>query len=85
MVEIAKAFLSAGRQIKIVTARVCSTQPEGDAEKAREAIEAWSEAFLGQKVEVTAEKDWNLIKLYDDRCIQVEHNTGRLMLGKVDD
>lgn len=76
VVDLAKKLLEEGEDVRIFTARVCSTQPEGLAETARTAIQEWSEKHLGQVVPVTAEKDYTMAQLYDDRCVQLLTNTG---------
>lgn len=79
-VERIKRLLSAGQTVKIVTARVCSKQTSEDRELAHIAIRAWTKEHIGQELEATAEKDWDMIELYDDRAIQVELNTGKLII-----
>lgn len=78
-VAIVKKLLMTGQKVKILTARVCSMQTNTDIMLATKAIKAWCLEHIGQELEVTAEKDWNLIELYDDRCITVEYNTGRIV------
>ena len=72
-------LLKQGVEVRILTARVCSIQPPDVADAAREAIEKWCERHLGQRLKVTAEKDYMMEALYDDRAIPVEFNTGRLL------
>lgn len=38
-------------------------------------------ADLGRVLIITNEKDYGMIELWDDRCVQVEINTGRRMDG----
>ena len=45
----------------------------------RGPIEQWCLTHLGQKLEVTNIKDFGMITLYDDRCVQVVANTGELV------
>lgn len=47
-------------------------------------IVQWCEKHIGQKLRVTAFKDYRMVALYDDRCVQVVPNTGELVqdLGK---
>ena len=42
-------------------------------------IKAWSLAHIGRELPVTCVKDYGMITLYDDRCVQVERNTGKLL------
>ena len=76
MVERVKEWLAAGTEVKIMTARVAH---EIGSAFAREEIEMWCIEHIGQKLDVTCTKDYAMICLYDDRCIQVEMNTGRLI------
>jgi len=72
-----RSWLSSGRRVKIFTARAHS--PE-----AVEAIEDWCKVHLGQKLEVTAMKDCQMVELWDDRVIQVERNTGRQLIPAIE-
>lgn len=78
MVDKVKELLKAGQRVKIFTARVCSKQTEDEQVLARTTIEKWCLDHIGQKLEVTAEKDFHMIEMYDDRCVSVEFNTGRI-------
>lgn len=75
MVERIKKFLSLGLQVKIMTAR-CSHDPDGEAVK---VIEEWCFEHLGQILPVTCSKDYGMLELYDDRVVQVEMNTGKII------
>lgn len=77
MVSRVKGWLAEGKQVRIVTARVSSAK---QAEAATRAIELWCEMHLGQVLKVTCKKDFDMIELYDDRAVRVEHNTG-LVVG----
>jgi hypothetical protein len=79
MVQLVKRWLVRGEDIRIFTARVNPNQ--GDAIRARRAIEAWCERYLGQILPVTYEKDWDMVLLFDDRARQVEHDTGQVVCG----
>jgi hypothetical protein len=79
MIKKVRHLLDSGQRVKIFTARVCSTQPEGDREVAEQTIKNWCKKYIGQELEVTSEKDWFMIEFYDDRCIQVEYNTGNIV------
>lgn len=83
MVDRVKAWLAEGIEVRIVTARVAVMGEHSFAAlsavaEQREAIEAWCERHIGQKLQVTAQKDYGMVALYDDRAVQVERNTGRL-------
>ena len=78
MVSRVQEWLANGTSVKIVTARVASSNP--DAEYERKRIENWSQHYIGTRLPVTAEKDYAMRQLWDDRCVQVEPNTGRTMI-----
>lgn len=66
-----KDWISNGQTVKIFTARVCTNDQEQIA-----LIKAWCLKYIGQELDVTATKDFSMIELWDDRCIQVIPNTG---------
>lgn len=78
MVEKVKRVLAAGIEVRIMTARVSDPDRRENA-KHVEAIEAFCEEQFGQKLKVTCQKDYSMLELWDDRAVQVEHNTGRLV------
>lgn len=90
MVSLLKQCLEAGLKVKIVTARVGNSHLENEqgidneefCAHQRAMIEAWCEEHIGQKLEVTATKDFRMAILFDDRCVQIEPNTG-MVVGKL--
>lgn len=85
MVELVKRMLAEGKRVKIFSARVSRgsdqqnvAHREYQTKLARSFIESWCEEHLGQRLEVTNVKDFGMIRLYDDRCVQVVSNTGEL-------
>lgn len=76
MLERVKAWLAEGREVRIFTARVGPQKDVNDAVRAREAIESWCQKHLGQVLPITATKDFAMVELWDDRCVQVVPNTG---------
>jgi hypothetical protein len=72
MADRVKAWLAAGIKVKIFTAR--ASEPRDQA--VIYAIEQWCERHLGQVLEVTNQKDYLMIQLWDDRAVQVTPNTG---------
>jgi hypothetical protein len=75
MVERVRAWLKAGYEVRIMTARLTGdVAHDSDVEF---YVGEWCEQHIGQKLPVTNKKDHNMIELWDDRAIQVEHNTGR--------
>lgn len=82
MVERVKAWLAEGKDVRIFTARVCSSQPGNTGLKAMAAIQRWCDTHIGHALAVTSEKDWSMIELWDDRCVQVVPNTGHRIDGR---
>jgi GGDEF domain-containing protein len=73
--DLLKKKLADGEKVRILTARVAH-DPDGAA---REAIEKWVEQHVGQSLPITAVKDANMKRLYDDRAATVEANTGKVL------
>lgn len=85
MLERVKGWIAEGREVRIFTARVGETylrNKDGTlddhvfADAARRHIEQWCIKHIGVKLQVTATKDFGMIELWDDRCVQVQPNTG---------
>jgi len=81
MVERVRGWIRQGYEVRIVTARVGpSLGLKGiDRSAITKAIEDWTERYIGHRLQVTCTKDFQMIRLYDDRACQVEKNTGRLI------
>jgi hypothetical protein len=87
MVERVRHWLAEAREVRIVTARVATTCKEtaGGLDDATFAalqeymIYKWCRLHLGRILPVTATKDFEMIELWDDRAVQVETNTGRII------
>lgn len=80
MIARVKAWIAAGIDVRIVTARVsCSDVHELAAVTA--AVHAWCREHIGVELPLTCTKDYQMIELWDDRCVQVEKNTGRRVDG----
>lgn len=77
MVERVKQWLAEGREVRILTARV-NHDPDV-SEDQRAMIEEWCLVHIGQILPVTCSKDYGMEVLYDDRAIQVERDTGRII------
>jgi hypothetical protein len=74
MVALAKKLVMEGKTVKIFTARL--SEPGGGATI---PIEQWCLKHIGCVLEVTNCKDMSLQLFYDDRAIQVETNTGKII------
>ena len=89
MVHRVRQALSQGKRIKIFTARVGIGAGFSDVSQAadtiefadhqREIIQNWTEKYFGVRLEVTAQKDFLMIELWDDRARQVVPNTGEFV------
>ncbi len=73
MMALVRKMINSGIRIKIFTAR--AEDPEQIL-----IIRKWLKANNLPELEITNKKDFNMQRLYDDRCIQVERNTGRLIV-----
>lgn len=73
MIERVKAWLADGIEVRVFTARV---GPTNDSFRTLDTIQDWTEKHIGQRLPVTCIKDFNMIELWDDRCVQVVANTG---------
>lgn len=70
MIDRVKAWLDAGHDVRIFTARVA------DSETAEHYIKEWCFTHLGKILPVTCKKDLQMVELWDDRCVRVIRNTG---------
>lgn len=77
MINRVKRWISENKEVRIVTARVASISQDKRLQEMN--IRAWCQLHIGQAIPVTAEKDYRMIALFDDRVIQVEPNTGRIL------
>jgi len=76
MVAIVRRLLADGMEVRIFTAR--ANDPA-----AIKPVQDWCEEHLGKRLRVTATKDYEMSICFDDRAIQVEHNTGKLLTGRL--
>ena len=74
MLERVKEWLTKGIEVRIFTARAASCNPE--RLQSIQAIKRWSREHIGQELPITAEKDYAMFELWDDRCVQVIPNEG---------
>lgn len=88
MVNRVKAWLANGYDVRIFTARVAPTSLNANSVNRNTVvapIQAWCLHHLGKVLPVTHEKDFQMIALWDDRCVQVVENTGERADGVRDD
>jgi len=76
MVTRVRRWLDQGREVRIFTARVCHVD---EREAVVATIHAWLERHGLPQLQVTNVKDFGMVELWDDRCVQVEQNTGEIM------
>lgn len=84
MVDRVKKWLEDGKDVRIFTVRVHKNQDAKKIASAKYWIESWCMKHIGQMLPVTNEKDYGMIELWDDRCIQVIPNTGKRANGSDD-
>lgn len=77
MMQRVRQWLAEGREVRILTARACL--PEQTA-----IVQDWLEKHGLPRLSVTNSKDFNMDVLWDDRCVSVEPNTGRINGGAQD-
>lgn len=77
MLERVLSWVIAGVEVRIVTARV--SHDEESNSRQRTLIEDWCLTHIGRILPVTNQKDFGMFQLWDDRAIQVERNTGRII------
>jgi hypothetical protein len=75
MLARVKRWIARGVTVKILTARMSCAPHERDA--ARTAIQDWLEKYNLPRLEVTNQKTFGMMELWDDRAIQVERDMGR--------
>lgn len=80
MVQRVKKWLSRGQDVRIVTARV-GPGNELAVDEIVNAIQDWTEEHIGARLPVTCSKDFNMVELWDDRCVAVASNTGQILGG----
>lgn len=74
MLERVKRWLARGIDVRILTARVASTNPA--REENRATIKVWLKMHIGKVLPITAEKDPLMVALWDDKAVQIIPNTG---------
>lgn len=78
MVNFVKDLIAQGYEVRIFTAR--ASEPDLTLRIAMEiAIREWCEKHIGQPLGITCVKDYQCVRIYDDRAVQVEPNTGRII------
>lgn len=88
IVQLIHKHKAEGHEIKIFTARVslgCGYDMSNAsvdrilfAKQARESIQTYCLVYFGEIFDVTCEKDFNCVRIYDDRARHVICNTGKV-------
>lgn len=73
MLERIRGWLAEGTCVKIFTARACIPEQIPPVKK-------WLEKH-NLNLEITNVKDYGMVELWDDRCVQVKTNTGQRIDG----
>lgn len=80
MVKRVKKMINDGKDVRIFTARIGKKSLEINPQIYKwqiiEAIQKWCEKYIGQILLITNEKDYGMVEIWDDRCVQVIPNTG---------
>ena len=83
MVERVKQWIAEGKDVRIFTARAYSPVEVGlfhnepmTKREAIKVIEKWCKEHIGVVLPIVCTKDYGMIELWDDRCVQVIPNTG---------
>lgn len=75
MVERIRAWQASGLEVRIFTARASDYRH-------RRFVELWLERHGLVELKVTNQKDYGMIELWDDRCVQIQANTGEPVLSR---
>lgn len=79
MVKRVQHYIAIGHTVKVFTARMAEEQTRAAV---AELIGDWTEEFIGVRLEATCMKDRFMIRCYDDKAIQVQTNTGKIVVAK---
>ena len=79
MIARVKWWLAKGYPVRIVTARVAPPLDHQSSAEQHATISTWCKENIGEHLPITDHKDLDMLVLYDDRVVQVEQDTGRLL------
>lgn len=85
MVDRVKRWIKDGKDVRIFTARVSTAngnRAKSTVDEIEKAIRYWCIKHIGESLKITCSKDFDMISLWDDRCVQVVPNTGERVDGK---
>lgn len=78
MVKRVRRWLAKGIEVRIFTARVSSKVDAKMRSFQVFMVQRFCEEHFGRQLRVTAEKDYEMLEMWDDRAVAVESNTGRI-------
>jgi len=78
MIALAKQLIADGWEVRIFTARMATRDPQ-ERRSIEIAIAGWTFDHIGHALAATCVKDFGCVRIYDDRAVQVEFNTGRII------
>lgn len=76
MILRAQTWISEGKEVRVMTARVADLTT---VDLATRIIQEWCIEHIGVPLKVTCIKDFEMVELWDDRCVHVECNTGKIL------
>ena len=74
-----QGWRSQGEKLCIYTARISEANDARDLVRVKKAIQDWCMKHLRCQLPITCIKHHGIKAFYDDRAVQVEKNTGRLI------
>ena len=77
MLSRVKKWLKDGEDVRVFTAR--ASVPD-----LIPPVQEWCRKYVGQVIPVTNVKDFACVEVWDDRCVQIEMNTGERADGRGD-
>lgn len=81
MVERVRAWLAAGEDVHVVTARAHTSFP--DSAMWTEDVRRFCAMFFGRELRVRCDKDGGMVELWDDRARQVVTDTGAIIYAQL--
>tara|TARA_Y100000310_G_scaffold324189_1_gene385751 strand:- start:8013 stop:8987 length:975 start_codon:yes stop_codon:yes gene_type:complete len=85
MIRVVRRLIVLGHDVRVVTGREASAAQESPEalERLRLTVASWTAENIGTALALS-QKDHKMVALFDDRAVQVESNTGRLLEDLLD-
>jgi hypothetical protein len=77
MVRFVKKLHGHGIEVRIMTARASNM-----TDREKKTLQSWLLEHIGFIPRITNSKDYDMVRLYDDRAVGIKPNTGRREDGK---